>query len=174
MPKKILIFSDNKQVEGLLFNSFYKLGYLVKMCAGSEHFADAVRTYAPDLVLCDVALAGEADNDLVRQFRKLPEYHQTPFLMIVPDEAARADWEKRHPKSLPNDYLTSPLPKQAVYDIANKWLENMTADGPPPPVAPVEKKSPDPLTTIKIKGPVDCRMIGACSSSCWRRAWPAS
>jgi tetratricopeptide (TPR) repeat protein len=158
MRKKIFIVSENKKHEGLLFNFFYKNGYLVKMCAASASLLPAAREFEPNVVLCDVALAGDPKNNLVGSFRNDPKLANVPLTLIVPDDAARAEWEKRNPRARPQDFLVFPPTDSALWDFVRKWLENESLATPAPAAA--EKKEADPLATMTTKGKVDCRAVG--------------
>jgi DNA-binding response OmpR family regulator len=79
MPKRILIVERDSALSRVLCDNFAFDGFEVLEVGVRDDAMQAVRTFAPDLVVVDVAASG---GDAVTLITSLRQEHSTPVLML--------------------------------------------------------------------------------------------
>jgi two-component system, OmpR family, response regulator MtrA len=104
MRKRILIVEDDAALAKVLSHNLTFEGFQVQSVGNGDLAIDVARTFAPDLVLLDIALPGKSGLELCRIWR---EGTQTPIVLLT----ARGQKEDklRGLKAGADDYVTKPF-----------------------------------------------------------------
>ena len=87
MAKKILVADDDVAIADLLVQSLMEEGYDAQKTVQSLRFYDAVRDYAPDLILLDLMMPYLEGEDELRLMQLSPDTARIPVIVIT----AKAD-----------------------------------------------------------------------------------
>jgi len=95
MPKRVLIIEDNPDAADALAMLLRTAGHEVTTALTGIIGVETARTFQPDLVLCDIWLAGELDGLAVaRQLRSAPETRHAALIALSgisdPDDQVNA------------------------------------------------------------------------------------
>jgi DNA-binding NarL/FixJ family response regulator len=119
--KKILLVDDDLTLRNVLRHYLESQGYHVEDVASGEAGLEAFNTYAPDLVVSDVAMMGIDGFEFCRQLRSQPSGQLVPFIFLSGRDEV-ADRVQGHTTGA-DGYITKPFEIQELLAKIEGLLE---------------------------------------------------
>jgi len=105
--KKILIIEDDKDIRELTGLFLSESGYDVDVAENGESGLKKVLTYAPDLVICDIAMEGKNGFEVLHMLQQTDILSHTPFIFVT---AKTSHEDIRQGMNMgADDYITKPF-----------------------------------------------------------------
>jgi DNA-binding response OmpR family regulator len=82
MGKRILIADDEPNIVVSLEFLLKQKGYVVRVATNGEETIDAVREFAPDLILLDVMMPRLSGYDVCQKVRENPDWNRIRIVML--------------------------------------------------------------------------------------------
>jgi DNA-binding response OmpR family regulator len=112
-PKRVLVVDDDRDIRDLVTFKLQQAGYEVRQAEDGLQALDAVREWAPDLVVLDVMMPGLSGIDVTRELRADPTTAATPVILLTA-KAQEADVETGFVTGA-DDYVVKPFsPRELV------------------------------------------------------------
>jgi len=88
---KILYVEDEPDIQAIAQIALEVVGgFTLKICSNGNDAISAITDFAPDLLLLDVMMPGIDGPTTLKEFRKIPEFTETPAIFMTakvqPDE----------------------------------------------------------------------------------------
>lgn len=110
---RVLVVDDDRDIRDLVTFKLEQAGYEVRQAEDGLQALDAVRAWAPDLVVLDVMMPGLSGIDVVRELRADPASSATPVILLTA-KAQEADVETGFVTGA-DDYVVKPFsPRELV------------------------------------------------------------
>jgi DNA-binding response OmpR family regulator len=110
---RVLVVDDDRDIRDLVTFKLEQAGYEVRQAEDGLQALDAVRAWAPDLVVLDVMMPGLSGIDVVRELRADPATSATPVILLTA-KAQEADVETGFVTGA-DDYVVKPFsPRELV------------------------------------------------------------
>lgn len=110
---RVLVVDDDRDIRDLVTFKLEQAGYEVRQAEDGLQALDAVREWAPDLVVLDVMMPGLSGIDVTRELRADPATATTPVILLTA-KAQEADVETGFVTGA-DDYVVKPFsPRELV------------------------------------------------------------
>ena len=124
-PSSILVVDDSSTVLYGLKKLLEQDGYQVLVAGDGEEAIMVAETYQPDLILMDVLMPGMNGFQATRHIRKIPEFTDTPIIIISGSEQKSEEFWLR--KLGANDFLPKPVSRGQLFPTIEKHLYSQVA-----------------------------------------------
>ena len=122
-PSTILVVEDDPIIREVTGNALSDAGYRVVLAGDGEEALAVLSNVMPDLILSDIRMPRCDGFELLRRFRRMPNYQTTPFI-IMSAKAENAD--QRTGMSLgADDYVTKPFAPEDLLKTIEVRLKRM-------------------------------------------------
>lgn len=122
---RILTVDDSNSLRRMVAFTLKQAGHdVVQAVDGSDGLAKA-REQKIDLALVDVNMPSMGGIEMVTEMRKLPEYAQTPILMLTTESSDEKKQEGRQAGA--TGWIVKPFSPEQLLGIVEKVLERTTA-----------------------------------------------
>jgi DNA-binding response OmpR family regulator len=112
-PTRVLVVDDDRDIRDLVTFKLEQAGYEVRQAEDGLQGLEAVRSWAPDLVVLDVMMPGLSGVDVTRELRADPATASTPVILLTA-KAQEADVETGFVSGA-DDYVVKPFsPRELV------------------------------------------------------------
>ncbi|NOY07259.1 MAG: response regulator [Spirochaetes bacterium] len=120
MDRKILIIDDEKSVGTILRFNLGQSGYSVLSTQDPTAGLQLAQNQKFDLFILDVAIPGINGIEICSHLRNMPQYKDTPILMI----SSRTDTETKNAarNAGANEYIAKPFPFEKLADKVKEYL----------------------------------------------------
>ena len=110
---RVLVVDDDRDIRDLVTFKLEQAGYEVRQAEDGLQALEAVREWAPDLVVLDVMMPGLSGVDVTRELRADPATAGTPVILLTA-KAQEADVETGFVSGA-DDYVVKPFsPRELV------------------------------------------------------------
>lgn len=110
---RVLVVDDDRDIRDLVTFKLEQAGYEVRQAEDGLQGLEAVREWAPDLVVLDVMMPGLSGIDVTRELRADPATAATPVILLTA-KAQEADVETGFVTGA-DDYVVKPFsPRELV------------------------------------------------------------
>ena len=120
---RFLIADDQADARTIVQSVLMKLGfYNIHQASNGFDALEVARTKKLDFVICDWNMPGITGLEVLKTFRELPEYQETPFVMLT-SEAYREN-VMRAVKAGVTDYISKPFSAKFLSEKILEIFEN--------------------------------------------------
>ncbi|MGD8483812.1 MAG: response regulator [Thioalkalispiraceae bacterium] len=124
-PLSILVVDDSSTVVYALKKVLEQDGYQVLVASNGEQAIDMAEQHQADLILMDVIMPGMNGYQATRRIRKLPQYRETPIIIISASEQKTEEFWLR--KLGASDFLAKPVLRGQLFPTIEKHLYSHVA-----------------------------------------------
>ncbi len=118
---KMLIVEDDFENKNLYRFLFFR-SFQITFCSTANEALLSLQENFFNIIIIDIGLPGEKNGlDLIREFRKMPEYANTPIICVT----AFVQWKDRQLvlEAGANTFLTKPLRNEVIIDYVSELLQ---------------------------------------------------
>lgn len=120
MNKVILLIEDNADILESAAELLTLDGYEVMQAYSGEQALKIIETQAPDLIICDIVMAGMDGYEVARFIKNTAQTQNIPFIFSTA-KSEKQDRQKATDLGI-NFYLTKPFNEEELIDCIEKCL----------------------------------------------------
>jgi DNA-binding NarL/FixJ family response regulator len=120
---KILLVEDEDNIRDNISTLLTMTGFSVKATASVEEALAELRSFTPDLILCDVIMQGAHGYILLQTLQKMPDLNNVPFIFLTA-KAELSDIRKGMNLGA-DDYITKPFKHEELVEAINTRLKRV-------------------------------------------------
>lgn len=119
-PKKVLVIEDDKEIRENL-EELLSAKYEVLVCSGGRVGIETALKELPDVVLCDVSMAGVTGHNVLTALRSNPLTANMPFIFLT-SKVSKDDMRLGMELGA-DDYLTKPYTRKELLSAIDARLK---------------------------------------------------
>jgi two-component system cell cycle response regulator DivK len=116
---KILVCEDDPKILSIIRSYFDEVGINYQLLKTIDGTLDKVKSYLPDLILCDLLMHGEYAFSLISQLKNDPETEHIPIVAITALVDKRN--QEKAIKAGVEEILEKPFKISALSEVINKY-----------------------------------------------------
>jgi len=121
MSFKVVYIEDNVDNIEIVTSILGRHNYEVEVATDGDMGVEVVKEYQPDIIICDYHLPGLNGPEVVQTIRDIPEFTDTPIIMLTADIYSRAN----SIKAGVDVYLNKPIRRKQLLSAMEDVIAKM-------------------------------------------------